>query len=214
MYLASATHPDISFAVNKLSRFTSNPGNDHWCGIDRVMCYLKGTMSYGIHYLGYLGVLEGYSDSNWITDADELKATSGYVFTLGGGVVSWRSCKLTILTKSTMEAELTALDIASTEAEWLRELLMDLLVVEKPIPSILMNCDNQMIVTKVKNSQDNMKSTKHVKHRLKSVRKLRSSGVIAVYYIQIAKNLADPFTKGLSRTVIDNASKEMGLRPM
>jgi hypothetical protein len=59
-----------------------------------------------------------------------------------------------------------------------------------------------------------MKSTKHVKHMLKPVRKLRSSGVTVVYYIQTAKNLADPFTKGLSRTVIDNASKEMGLRPM
>ena len=113
-----------------------------------------------------------------------------------------------------MEAELTALEIASTEAEWLRELLMDLPVVEKPIPTILINCDNQTVITKVKNNQDNMKSNKHVKHRLKSVRKLSSSGVIAVDYIQIAKNLADPFTKGLSRTVIDNASKEMGLRPV
>jgi len=59
-----------------------------------------------------------------------------------------------------------------------------------------------------------MKSNKHVKRRLKSVRKLRSSGAIAVEYIQIAKNLADSFTKGLSRTVIDNASNEMGLTPV
>jgi hypothetical protein len=56
-----------------------------------------------------------------------MKATSGYIFTLGGGIVSWRSCKLTILTKSTMEAQLTDLDTTSIEAEWLRELLMDLL---------------------------------------------------------------------------------------
>jgi len=67
---------------------------------------------------------------------------SRYVFTLGGGVISWSSCKQTILTRSTMEAELTALDIATIEAEWLRELLMDLPVVEKPVPAILMNCDN------------------------------------------------------------------------
>ena len=56
-----------------------------------------------------------------------MKATSGYIFTLGGGIVSWRSCKLTILTKSTMEAQLTDLDTTSIEAEWLRELFMDLL---------------------------------------------------------------------------------------
>jgi hypothetical protein len=61
--------------------------------LKRVMCYLSGTMSYGLHYLN---VLEGYSDSNWIFDADEIKATSGYAFTLGGAAVSWRSCKQTI----------------------------------------------------------------------------------------------------------------------
>jgi fructose-1,6-bisphosphatase/inositol monophosphatase family enzyme len=52
-----------------------------------------------------------------------------------------------------------------------------------------------------------------VKRRLKSVRKLRNSGVIALDYVQTAKNLADQFTKGLSRNVIDNASMELGLRP-
>nr|ABA96637.2 retrotransposon protein, putative, Ty1-copia subclass [Oryza sativa Japonica Group] len=62
MYLASATRPDISFAVSKLSRFVSNPGDDHWQALERVMRYLKGTMSYGIHYTGYPKVLEGYSD--------------------------------------------------------------------------------------------------------------------------------------------------------
>nr|ABA95374.1 retrotransposon protein, putative, Ty1-copia subclass [Oryza sativa Japonica Group] len=88
MYLASATRPDISFAVSKLSRFVSNPGDDHWQALERVMRYLKGTMSYGIHYTGYPKVLEGYSDSNWISDADEIKATSRYVVILGGGAVS------------------------------------------------------------------------------------------------------------------------------
>ena len=171
MYLANATHPDISFAVSKLSRFTSYLGNDHWYGIDRVMRYLKGTMSYGIHYLGYPGVLEGYSDSNWISDVDVLYTTSGYVFTHGGCAVSWWSCKQTILTRSTMEAELTALDTATVEAEWLRELLMDLPIVEKPLPAILMNCDNQMVILKVNSSKDNMKLSRHVKRRLKSAGK-------------------------------------------
>ena len=97
-----------------------------------------------------------------------------------------------------MEAELTALDTASTEAEWLRELLLDLPVAEKPILAILMNSDNQMVITKVNHAKDNAKSTKHVKRRLKYVRKLRNSRVIAVPYVQIDKNLADHFRKGLS----------------
>jgi hypothetical protein len=116
MYLASAMRPDISFAVSKLSRFVSNPGDDHWHALERVMCYLKGTSNCVIHYSGNPKVPEGYSDSNWISDADEIKATSVYVFTLRGGVVSWKSCKQTILTRSTIEAELTTLDTA-VEAE-------------------------------------------------------------------------------------------------
>jgi hypothetical protein len=170
-------------------------------------------MSYDIHFTGYLRVLEGYCDANWISDADELYATSGYTFLLGGGVVSWKSCKQTVLTKSTMEAKLTALDTAGAEAEWLHELLMDLPVTKKSIPTISMNFDNQTVITKVNSSRDNMKSTRHMKRRLKSVRKLRNSGVIALDYVHTSKNLKDQFTKGLSRNVIEGASRELGLRP-
>jgi hypothetical protein len=102
----------------------SNPRDVHWQALERVLRYLKGTASYEIHYSGYPRVLEEYSDSNWISDADETKATSGYLFTLGGGAVSWKSWNQTMLTRSTMEAELTALDRATVKAEWLRELLM------------------------------------------------------------------------------------------
>ena len=113
-----------------------------------------------------------------------------------------------------MEAELVALDTGTVEAEWLRELLLDLPLVEKPIPAILMYCDNQIVLAKVTSTKDNMKSSRHVKRRLKSVRKLRNSGVIAVNYIHTEKNLADPFTKGLARKAISVASMDMGMRPI
>ena len=113
-----------------------------------------------------------------------------------------------------MKAELTTLDTAGAEAEWLRELLMDLPVIEKPIPAISMNYDKQTVITKVNSSKNNMKSTRHVKKRLKSVRKLRNSRVIALDYVHASKNMADQFIKCLSRNVIDSALREMGLRPM
>jgi hypothetical protein len=97
-----------------------------------------------------------------------------------------------------MEAELTSLDTAGSEAEWLCDLLMDLSVVGKPIPAISMNCDNQTMITKVNSSKDNMKSTRHVKRQLKSIRKLRNSRVITLDYVHTSNNLADQFTKGLS----------------
>jgi hypothetical protein len=144
-------------------------------------------MSLDIHYAGYPTVLEGYCDSNRIYDVDEICATSGYVFSLGGDTVSWKSCKRTILTRLTMEAELTALDTASVEVEWLRELLMDLPVVENPVPAIFMNCDNQTVIIKINSSKDNMKLTRHIKRHLKSIRKLGNSRVISLDYVQTSK---------------------------
>jgi hypothetical protein len=82
------------------------------------MHYLAGTMDYIIHYSRYFAIPEGYSDANWIFDMDELYAMSAYIFTLGGVAVSWRSCKHTILTRCTMEAELTSLDTI-VEVDWL-----------------------------------------------------------------------------------------------
>jgi hypothetical protein len=81
-----------------------------------------------------------------------------------------------------MEAELTALDTTSAEAEWLRELLSDLPVVEKTIPAILMNCDNQTVITKVNSAKDNAKSTRHVKRRLKTARKLKLWSYYCILY--------------------------------
>jgi hypothetical protein len=90
---------------------------------------------------------------------------------------------------------------------------MDLPIVEKSLSTILMNCDNQIVIVKVDNSKGNMKSSRHIKRRLKSIRKIRNSRVITLDYIHTEKNLAYPFTKSLSRNVIDTTSKEMCLRP-
>ena len=97
---------------------------------------------------------------------------------------------------STLDAEITALDTATVEVECLHELLMDLPMVKKPIPPILMNRDNQTVIVKINSSKDNKNSSRHVRRRLKSVRFMRNSGVIALNYINTSKNLADPFTKG------------------
>ncbi|KAL0283992.1 UNVERIFIED_CONTAM: Retrovirus-related Pol polyprotein from transposon TNT 1-94 [Sesamum angustifolium] len=83
MYIMNCTRPDIAYAVNKLSRFTSNPSKDHWKGLIRVLRYLKYTSNYRLHYTRYPAVLEGYSDANWISDSKDTKSTSGYVFTIG-----------------------------------------------------------------------------------------------------------------------------------
>jgi hypothetical protein len=102
---------------------------------------------------------------------------------------------------------------STLKANWLHKLLIDLSIVKKPLPVILMNCDNQTVIVKVDSSKYNMNSSRHIKRWLKYVRKMRNFGVIILDYVHTEENLTGPFTNGLSRNVIDVTSKEMGLRP-
>ncbi|CAM8910370.1 unnamed protein product [Rhodiola kirilowii] len=88
MYAMTSTRPDITFAVGKLSRYTSNPSTHHWEAIRRVLKYLRGTMNYGLVYAGFPSVLEGYTDASWITNLEDHSSKSGWVFLLGGGAIS------------------------------------------------------------------------------------------------------------------------------
>ncbi|CAL8174475.1 unnamed protein product [Prunus armeniaca] len=115
-------------------------------------------MSYGLHYMRYPPVLEGYNDANWISDNTETKSTSGYVFTLGSAAVSWKSSKQTCIARSTMELEFVALDKAAEEAEWLRKFPEDIPLWSKPVIAICIHCDSMAAQARAKNSVYNGKS--------------------------------------------------------
>ena len=212
MYIMNCTRPDIACVVSKLSRFTSNPNYTHWMAMRRVLGYLKHTQDYALHYKTYLAVLEGYSDANWITGSNETKSTSGYVFTIGGGAVSWKSSKQTCIARSTMESEFIALDKAGEEAEWLRNFLEDIPFWPKPMASVCIHCDNQAAIGRAGSVMYNGKS-RHIRRRHNTVRQLISSGVISVDYVKSKDNITDPLTKGLPRELVEKTSRGMGLWP-
>ncbi|XP_074278566.1 secreted RxLR effector protein 161-like [Silene latifolia] len=106
MYLMCSSRPNIAYSVGRLSRYTHNPGRDHWSALVRLLRYLKGTADLGLSCCGYRPVLEGYYDANWISESNDIHSTSGYIFTLAGEVVSWRSSKQTCIARSTMKSEL------------------------------------------------------------------------------------------------------------
>jgi len=83
-------------------------------------------MNLCFHFNKFSTILEGYCDANWVTDNNEVSSTSGYVFTLRGEVVSWKSSKQTCIARSTMESEFIALELAGEEAEWSKNLLGDI----------------------------------------------------------------------------------------
>eukprot|EP00253_Pinus_taeda_P012255 PITA_12255 len=98
MYAMVCTRPDIAHAVGVLSRFMSKPGKEHWTAVKHVFRYLRGTSDYGLCYQGRTGLdrvldIRGFVDLDWAGDLDQRRSTSGYVFNLFGGAVSWMSKK-------------------------------------------------------------------------------------------------------------------------
>ena len=166
-----------------------------------------------MHYTEYPAILEGYCDANWITGTKDTKSTSGYVFTLGGAAVSWKSSKQTCIARSTMESEFIALDKAGEEAEWLRNFLKDIPNWPKPVPAVCIHCDSQAVIGRARNVMYNGKS-RHIRRRHDTVRQLLSSGIITIDYVKSKDNIADPLTKGLTREMIAKTSRGMGLRPL
>nr|GEX33268.1 zinc finger, CCHC-type [Tanacetum cinerariifolium] len=112
MYAMTSTRPDIAYAVGRLSRFTSNPCRHHWHALTRVFKYLKSTMNYGLSYVGYPLVLEGYSDASWINHVEDSSSISGWVFLLEGCAISWAFKKQTCIISSTTESEFVGLAAA------------------------------------------------------------------------------------------------------
>nr|GEV91657.1 zinc finger, CCHC-type [Tanacetum cinerariifolium] len=142
MYAITSTRPDIAYAIGRLSRLTSNTSRQHYKAITRVFKYLRGTKDYGLSYVGYPSVLEGYSDASWINHVEDSSSTSGWVFLFGGGAITWASKKQTRITSSTMEFEFVALDAAGKEAKWLRNLIHEISIWPKPITPISIRCDS------------------------------------------------------------------------
>ena len=128
----------------------------------------------------------------------DTKSTSGYVFTLGGAAVSWKSSKQTCIAKSIMEYEFIALDKTGEEAEWLRQFLEDIPIWPKPVPTICIHCDSQSAIGRAQNDTYNGKS-RHKRRRHNTVGQFLSNEIISIDYIKSKDNQADPLTKGLTR---------------
>ena len=104
MFAMICTRPDIAHAVGVVSRYMANPGREHWNAVKRILRYIKGTSDVALCYGGLDFIVRGYVDSDYAGDLDRSKSTTGYVFTLTGGAVSWVSKLQSVVANSTTEA--------------------------------------------------------------------------------------------------------------
>ncbi|XP_038904386.1 secreted RxLR effector protein 161-like [Benincasa hispida] len=123
------TRPDLALAISVVSRFMGQPGKEHWQAVKRIFRYLRGTSDVGLVYGTCTECLvTGYSDSGYAEDVDSRRSMTGYVFTLGGFIVSWKATLQPTVTFSTTEEEYMALIEAAKEGIWLRGLVGDLVI--------------------------------------------------------------------------------------
>jgi hypothetical protein len=113
MYDMICTCPDVSYALSAMSRYQSNYGDAHWTIVKNILKYLRRTKEAFVVFRGEEElVVKGYSDANFLTDADDSKSQPGFVFCLNGGVVNWKSSKQDTVANSMMEAEyITAFEV-------------------------------------------------------------------------------------------------------
>ena len=145
-----------------------------------------------------------------ISNVKDSKSHSGYVFTLGGGAVSWKSLKQTVIIKSILEYEFLALDKCGEELEWLRHFLENILRWLKLVPPIYIHCDSQFAIGRAQNSIYNGKS-RHIHRRHNTIRKLVSIEVISIDYVKFKDKIANQLTKGFNRELVEKSSKGMRL---
>ncbi|GJW48338.1 zinc finger, CCHC-type containing protein [Tanacetum coccineum] len=180
MYAMTYTRPDIAFVVGKLSKYTSNPGTQHWQAIQRVLKYLKKTMDYRLTYTGYPSVLKGYTDASWISNTEYNSSISGWVILLAAG----------------------------KKAEWLKNLLLDISLWSKPITPISIRCDSAATLAKAYSQMYNGKS-RHLGVRHSMIRELITNRVVSIEFVRSQQNLADHLTKGLASDLVIKSAEGM-----
>ncbi|XP_020211192.1 uncharacterized protein LOC109796007 [Cajanus cajan] len=189
------TRPELSFSINRVCQFMHNPQEHHWKAVKRILRYLQGTVHYGLHLKKSSQLnLTAYSDSDWGSDLDDRKSTTGFCVYLGQNLVSWCSRKQQAVSRSSTEAEYRGIAAVTAELVWLKSLLSELYI-SVPVPKTY--CDNLGAVLLAANPILHSR-TKHFELDLYFVRDKVMKGEIQVIHLPARFQVADILTKSLS----------------
>lgn len=215
MFLTVATRPDLAYSVGTLARFLSEPTTTHWQAAKGVLRYLAHTKDKGIvfrtstptsHSTSSLS-LTGYCDADYAGDIDTRKSTTGYLFVLNNGAISWNSKRQPTVAASTTEAEYMAAATAVKEALWLRKLCNSL---DIPTTTVKIYCDNQSAIKLLRNPIFSVRS-KHIDVAHHFARERVQSKEVEFTYVPTAEMAADIFTKVLPQSKHEACCSQLGL---
>ncbi|UYV79406.1 hypothetical protein LAZ67_17002496, partial [Cordylochernes scorpioides] len=210
LYLMTGTRHDIAYAVSRVSQFMNNPGPSHWTAVKKIFGYLKATKNIGICFGGSSCTtsLIGFSDADFAGDLDTRKSTTGFVFMLNNGPISWCSQKQNCVSLSTTESEYIAASKAKKEAIWLRQFLGELH--QEQVKPTTIFCDNQSCIRLVHNPEYH-KRTKHIDISYHFIRDHFQKHAIDLLYVCSNDQAADIFTKALPPERYRRLRSQLGL---
>jgi hypothetical protein len=199
LYLSIATRPDISHAVNVLSRVVAKPTPADRVAALRVLRYLKGTTTLGIQFGGKVTErrFEAYSDANWAAAAPaDARSTSGWLLKIGTGPISWSSKKQTVTALSSTESEYIAASSAAREVIWTRRLMGELGITSASAPPTPLYCDNRAAKS-LSESPSIGNRSKHINTRFHFIRECVADGSLRIEWLSGKEQPADLLTKPL-----------------
>jgi hypothetical protein len=212
-FAAGCARPDIAHAVSKLASVNHCPRERHLAAAQRCMEYLAGTPDLGLAYDGSRGrdglTLRGASDSDWAGCPVTRRSTTGFVFALAGGPVSWLSKRQSETALSSCQAEFVALTAATREACWLRDLLAELRFTRRGPTPILV--DNSAAVELSKHPKFHSR-TKHIQLAFLYVRQQQDKGIISVQQVKTKEQPADFLTKNVDATTLQTCLRYIGMQ--
>ena len=138
----------------------------------------------------------GYSDSDYVSDIDSLKSTSGYVFMIADRVVSQRSAKQTLTATSTIKAEFVSCFEATLHGIWMKSFISGLRIVDSISRPLRIYCDNSAAVFMAKNNKSGSRS-KHIDIKYLAIRERVKDKTVVIEHISTELMIADPLTKGM-----------------
>jgi len=220
LWLSRCTLPMITYAVNCLARVGHNPGPAHWDATSRVLKYLKGVREYELVFRRDDSLKPGqfrplmYSDASYApsygSQYDNYRSTTGWIATVNGTALTWRSRKQSLVAQSSAEAEWYAAGDAAKEAIHLKRLFADLgTPFVGPVPLLI---DNQSAIKQAFNNCD-LERSRHVAVRSHFLRERTRRGEVGPVWCPGDDNIADQFTKPLGRVKFMDQSSRLGMLP-
>jgi Reverse transcriptase (RNA-dependent DNA polymerase) len=193
----SHTRLDISFAVSVVSRYMHDPREGHMDVVYHILRYLKNAPGKGLIFRknGHLNI-EDYCDSDWASCSDDRKSTSGYCMFIGGNLVSWKSKKQTVVTRSTAEAEYRAMALGVAEMLWLRALLVEFKVDQRA--QIKLWCNNKSVIS-IANNHVQHDRTKYIEIDRFFIKEKLNSELLELGHVSTRDQVADCLTKGCDK---------------